>query len=30
MPHHFTFHKEIENVKTKFMVLGSLVEDRSN
>ncbi len=28
MPHHFTFHKEIEKVKTKFMVLGSLVEDR--
>ncbi len=28
MTRHFTFHKEIENLKTRFMALGSLVEDR--
>lgn len=28
MPHQITFQREIEKVKKKFMVLGSLVEDR--
>ncbi len=28
MAHQYTFHREIEKLKQKFMVLGSLVEDR--
>lgn len=28
MAHHLTFHREIYKVKQKFMVLGSMVEDR--
>ena len=28
MPKHYTFHREIENLKKRFLVLGGLVEDR--
>ncbi len=28
MPHQITFHREIEKLKQKFMILGSMVEDR--
>ncbi len=28
MAHQLTFHREVDNLKKKFMVLGSLVEDR--
>jgi phosphate transport system protein len=28
MPKHYTFHREIEGLKKRFLVLGSMVEDR--